>query len=259
MAGKQNYSYKTRRSDTLTTRMMIVFVLLIISVFALLSIKNWLGTTAAVDSYDVYMKAAPFFPVLPLVLTVAAAIYFIKSKLAKKDESLKIVSSGFLLSIAAVLLVVSLLISNYIYLGYVPAVIFVILVSLLYFIAVSFPGSYLIITVFNALGAFAIYALNLVSPIDHAVAYYAFRVIAIVLAIAFGVLIYLEKKRGSLFNGVRILKDDASCLPMFIAIAVFVLCMALGMLRIGSYVIYDVVIALETIIFALFYAIKMLK
>ncbi|MBR6633158.1 MAG: hypothetical protein IKL05_02510 [Clostridia bacterium] len=259
MAKKQSYSYKTKRSDTLTNRMMIVFVLLLLSVFALLSVRNWLGTTSAVENYDAYIRTVRLLPILPLVLTVASAVYLILCKKNQKNEEFTTLSSSFLLTVSAVFLVVALIISRYVYIGYVPAIIFVILVSLLYFIAVSFPGSYLIIAIFNALGAFAIYALNLVSAIDSPVEHYVLRALAVVVAVAFAVILGMAKKNGGELFGMKIMKKDADYLPVFISVAVFALFIILGALGIGSYVIYDVIIALETIIFALFYAIKMLK
>lgn len=259
MAKKQTYSYKTKRSDTLTNRMMTVFVLLLVSVFALLSVRNWLSTTSAVESYDVYIKTVRLLPIVPLILTVASAVYFILCRKNQKNEEFTTLSSSFLLTVSAVFLVVALIISKFVYIGYVPAIIFVILVSLLYFIAVSFPGSYLWVAVFNALGAFAIYALHLVSPIDSLVEHYVFRILAVLIAVAFAVVLYMAKKNGGELFGVRIMKQNSDYLPLFISVAIFVLFIILGTFGIGSYVVYDVIIALETIIFALFYAIKMLK
>ena len=73
---KMNYSYKTRRNDTLTNRMIAVFVLMCAAVYALLSIKNWLGSMDSVPYLEGYMKAAPFFPVLPLILFALSLFFF---------------------------------------------------------------------------------------------------------------------------------------------------------------------------------------
>ena len=257
MAKAQNYSYKTRRSDINVTRMMVVFALLVLSVFGLLYVKNWLLTPEAVNGYDTYLTVTKYLPILPILLSAGALIYFVTCRRNKKDEALKLFSSAFLLSVALVMLAVSLMISKYVYTGYIPSIILIVLVCVLYFIAVSFPGPYLMITVFNALGAFSIYALSLI-PIDATLETVIFRTLAGAAALAFcGVLIY-TKKNGGMFLGTRLLPEDASYLPLFIAPAVFVAFIILGAF-IGSYVIYDLIIAIETIIFALFYAIKMLK
>ncbi len=259
MAKKQTYSFKTRRNDTVINRAMIVFALLLLTVFTLLSVRNWLDTGAAVSKYEAYIKAVRFLPILPIAVTALAAVFFIKCRKENKDERLKVFSSAFLLSVALVFLVVSVLISRYVYTGYVPAIVFVILVSVLYFIAISFPGSYLVMTVFNAFGAFAIYAFHLVSPIDSPVLHYVLRALAILVAIAFIVLLYKAKAGGGEYRGIRILQPNSDYYPAVIAASLFILFTVLGIFGIGSYLIYDIIIALETIIFALFYAIKTLK
>lgn len=259
MSRKHTYSYKTHRSDVLLSRMMTAFVLLIASVFTLLSLRNWLDTTAAVDSYAVYIKVVKLTPILPIILTALSVLLFVKRRRNGVDEKLKTFSSAFLISVSLVLLVITLLISKYLFMGYVPAIVFVILVSLLYFISVCFPGPYLVTTVFNALGAFTIYVLHLVSPIDNPVMHYALRTVAVLVALLFILLMYKARKNGGECFGIKILNPDKIGFPVFIAAALFVCFNVLGAFDIGSYVIYDTVIALETIIFALYYAIKTLK
>ena len=259
MAKKQRYSYKARRSDMLTTRMMIVFALLLVSVFALLTAKNWLDTMEAIDKYDTYVKTIRFLPIIPIILTIASGVFVFMARKNKRDESLKVFSSTFLFTVSAVFLAVSLMISKYVYSGYVPAIVLIILVSLLYFIAISFPGPYVVLTVFNALGAFAIYALNLVSPITNPIMNYSLRVLVIIAAVLFVLALLEARKNNGEVLGFKLLAPDASYLPIFIAVGVFALLIILGAFGIGSYVIFDVIIGLETIIFALFYAIKMLK
>ncbi len=260
MAKKQNYSYRTRRSDTLMSRMIVVFVLLLISTFLLMYIKNWLDTPAlSLDFYDTYIKVVHIFPILPLILCIAALTYFIICRRKKLDEGLKVFSSYFILTIALVFLTVSVLIANFIYTGYLPSIIFIVLVSLLYFISVCYPGAYLIITVYNALGAFAIYALHMFSPTDNPLGHYLFSSLAIIISLAFGYIIYLAKKNGGRFASIELFKPETNIIPIYIAVLIFVIFALLGMFNIGSYLIYDIIIAFETIILALVYAIKTLK
>lgn len=259
MSAKQNYSYKTRKEDTKTTRMMIVFSLLIISVFALMSVKNWLDTTSALPHYEMYRKLIRYAPIIPLVASIASAFYFFRCKKQKKDESLKVLPSYFLLSVSLVALVSTLLISKYIFVGYAPSIILIVMVSLLYFISTAFPGSYTLVTVFNALGAFVIYALHLVSPSDNPLAHYGFRALAIVIAVLF-VLTVVKARLGDAHRfGFKLPKSKAELFPLVFASVLFVVFTVLGMFGIGSYLVYDVIIALETIIFALFYAVRTLK
>lgn len=256
---KMNYSYKTRRNDTLTNRMMIAFVLMCAAVYALLSVKNWLSSMNSVPYLEGYMKAAPFFPILPLILFALSLFFFIRKRRMGADESLKLFSSSFILSLTSVLLVVSLLVSSFVYKGYVPSIVFVVLVSLLYFIAISFPGSYFVMTLFNALSAFSLYAVNLISPIDHKVQDVIARALLIAISVFFFAAFLIAKKNGGKFYGIKLMKENASYLPILLAIAFFTVFAVLDSLSIGSFVIYGIIIGLETIIFALFYAIKMLK
>lgn len=262
MAKKNNYSYKIRRTDVMVTRMMIVFVLLILSVFTLLKVRDWVSVRSwlgPVGDYGNYFTITAVLCGMALICTIASAIYFAKCKKSKKDETLLPVPSAMLLSISAVLLVVSLLISKYVYTGFIVAIVFIIMAAMLYFISVCFSGAFLVTTFFNTLGAFTIYALHLVSPINSPVAHYGFRIAAVLIAILFIAFVYKAKANGGAFRGVKILKSDENPLPVLISAIVFIAFIMLGMFEIGSYVIYDVIIALETIIFALFYAIKMLK
>ncbi|MBQ7897454.1 MAG: hypothetical protein IJ323_03420 [Clostridia bacterium] len=256
---KSNYSYKTRRNDALTNRMIAVFVLMSIGVFALLGIKNWLNSSSSVPYLEIYMKAAPWFPVLPFVLFALSLVYFIMKRKNGDDEAFKVFSSSFILSITSVLLVVSLFISYFVAKGYVPSIIFVILVSVLYFIAISLPGSYFLMTLFNALGAFSLYALNLLSPIDHRVQDVIARVVLILLSAALLWAFVKAHKNGGVIGGFKLMKPGADILPLIIAVPLYIVLVLLGMFSIGSYVLFDIIIGLETIVFALFYAIKMLK
>ncbi len=256
---KMNYSYKTRRNDTLTNRMIAVFVLMCAAVYALLSIKNWLGSMDSVPYLEGYMKAAPFFPVLPLILFALSLFFFFQKRKAGVDESLKLFSSSFILAVTAVLLVVSILISNFVSKGYVPSIAFVVLVSLLYFIAISFPGPYFVMTLYNALSAFSLYAVNLIYPIDHKIQDITARTILIIVSVFVLIAFIIAKKNGGKFCGIKLMKENASYLPIILAIILFTIFAILDSLSIGSFVIYGIIIGLETIIFALFYAIKMLK
>ncbi len=256
---KNNYSYKARRNDTLINRMVAVFVLMSLAVFALLTMKDKLLSSSFLDYLETYMKIAPYFFVLPLVLFAVSLFFFIKKRREGVDDSLKVFSSSFILSVAATLLVISTLISSFIYKGYVPSIIFVVLVSVLYFIAISFPGSYFVMTLFNALGAFAIYVLNLISPIDHRVQDIVTRILVIAFAVLFFYIFVLSSKKDGTFCGIRIISPGASIIPLLVALILFVIFVLLGMFSIGSYVLFDFIIGLETIVFALFYAIKMLK
>ncbi len=259
MAKKQTYSFKTRRNDTVINRAMIVFALLLLAVFALMSVRNWLDTREAISKYETYIKAIRFLPILPICLSVLTGFFFIKNRRENVDERLKVFSTSFLFSVSLVFLVVSFLISRYVYTGYVPAIVFVILVSVLYFIAISFPGSYLVMTVFNAFGAFAIYAFHLVSPIGSPVLHYVLRALAILVALAFIFVLYKAKAGGGEYRGIKILQPNSDYYPAVIAASLFILFTVLGIFGVGTYLIYDIIIALETIIFALFYAIKTLK
>ena len=78
-------------------------------------------------------------------------------------------------------------------------------------------------------------------------------------ALAFIVVVYKAHSNGGVFCGASILRPDADLYPLLIAAVLFVVFVVLGMFEIGSFVVYDVIIALETIIFSLFYAIKTLK
>ena len=256
---KINYSYKTRRNDALTNRMVVVFILMCVGVFLLLGIKDWLNSTSSVPYLDIYLKAAPFFPVLPLILFIAAAVLFVKKRMNKVDEALKAFSSSFILSVAAVLLVVSIFISSFVAKGYIPSIIFIVLVSVLYFVAISFPGSYFAMTLFNALGAFSLYALNMISPISHRAQDIVARSILIVISL-FVLFVFIKaRKSEGVFGGMSIIKPNANIFPIVFAILVYIVLVCLGTFSIGSYVLFDIIIALETIIFALFYAIKLLK
>ena len=259
MATKQNYSYKTRKDDTRATQMMVVFGLLVVSVFALMSIKNWLDTTSALPHYEMYRKLVKFTPIIPLIATLASAFYFFRCRKAKKDETLKVLPSYFLLSVSLVALVSTLLISKYIFVGYMPSIILIVMVSLLYFISTAFPGSYTLVTVFNALGAFVIYALHLVSPSYTPIAHYGFRALAIVIAVLFVAAVIKARSGDTNAFGFKLPKSKAELFPLVFAAVLFILFIILGMFSIGSYLVYDVIIALETIIFALFYAVRTLK
>ncbi len=256
---KVNYSYKTRRSDTLTNRMMIVFVLMCLSVFILSSIKNWLISDSSVPYLETYIKATSYIPIIPLLLFIGASLFFIKKRREGKDEALKIFSSSFILSLTFVLLVVSLLISNFAYKGYVPSIIFIVLLSLLYFVAISFPGSYFLMALFNSLGIFSLYALNLISPIGHRVQDIVARAVVILLSILFLYFFIKNRKEGKMLGSFKLINPNADLLPILTAVVLFVAFVLLGMFSIGSFVIFDIIIGIETIIFALFYAIKMLK
>lgn len=262
MVKKENYSYKTKKNDVQITRMCIVFALLLIAIFSLIkarewvSVRSWLGV---VSDYGHFFTVAKILSAVVLVLTVLSGIYFVKTKRARVDEALKVFPSSMLFAVMASLLVVFLLISNFVYTGFGVAIVFVIMVSLLYFISVCFPGAYLVITVFNALGAFAIYALELVSPIDSKVMNYSLRILLVLITIAFIATVCKAHSNGGEIRGVRILSPDANLFPILIAALLFASFVILGMMGIGSWVIYDIIIALETIIFALFYAIKTLK
>ncbi|MBE6701201.1 MAG: hypothetical protein E7582_04860 [Ruminococcaceae bacterium] len=259
MAKKQSYSYKVRKNDTLTNRMLIVFLLLLVSVFALLSVRNWLDSSDSIASLPLYLKVAPFFPVVPLILFIVASIRFFMMKKKGVDETLTVFSSAFTLAIASVLLFVSLLISVFVFKGFVPAIIFIVLVSLLYFISVSFPGAYLGLTVFNTFAAFIIYMMHLLSPVDSRVWDVVLRVFFIVVALTLGFMLLIYKKSGKEFIKISFLNKDTNYLPLFLSIIQFIVFLVLGLFQIGSYVIFDIIIAFETIVFALFYAIKMLK
>ena len=256
---KLNYSYKTRRSDTLTNRMMIVFVLMCLGVFLLSSIKNWLISDSSVPYLETYMKLLPYLPIIPLVLFAVTLFFFFKNKKADKDEALKTFSSSFILSLALVVLVVSLLVSNFAYKGYVPSIIFVVLASLLYFVAISFPGSYFLMALFNSLGAFSLYALNLISPISHRVQDIIARVVVIALALFFLFFFMKNRKDGKILGTFKLITPNAHLLPILSAVVLFVVFVLLGMFSVGSFVIFDIILGIETIVFALFYAIKMLK
>lgn len=262
MVKKDNYSYKTRRNDVMITRMVIVFALLLIAIFSLIkarewvSVRSWLGP---ISDYGHFFTIAKILSAVVFVLTVVSGLYFVRMKRSGTDEALKVLPSSMLFAISASLLVVFLLISNFVYTGFGVAIVFVIMVSLLYFIAVCFPGAYLMITVFNALGAFAIYALELVSPIDNKAMHYGLRILAVLITIAFIATVGKARSAGGEIRGVRIINRDANLFPIMIAALLFVAFVIMGMMGIGSWVIYDIIIALETIIFALFYAIKTLK
>ena len=262
MAKKQNYSYKAHRNDVLTTRMIIIFTLLLVSVFVLfkarewISVRSWLGP---IGDYGYFFTITRLLTGLCLILTALSAIHFAKLKKAGVDESLKVIPSSMLLSVSATVFAVLLAVSAFSYTGIGMSIIFIILVALLYFISVCFPGSYFIMAAFNAFGAFVIYALKLVSPIDSPVLHYSLRTIVVLAAIAFMIVIYKARANGGVICGISILRPDADIYPLFLAAVLFVLFVILGMFEIGSYIVYDVIIALETIIFALFYAIKTLK
>lgn len=256
---KSNYSYKTRRSDALTNRMAVVFVLMSIGVFALLGMKNWLNSSSSVPYLEGYMKAAPWFPVLPFVLFALSLVFFIIKRRNGVDESLKVFSTSFILSVTAVLFITSLFISYFIAKGYVPSIIFIILVSVLYFIAISFPGSYFLMTLFNALGAFSLYALNLLSPLDNRALDIVARVVLVLVSAAILWAFIKAHKNGGVIGGFNLMKPGADILPLILAVLVYIVLVILGMFSIGSYVLFDIIIGLETIVFALFYAIKMLK
>ena len=81
--------------------MMIVFALLLVSVFALLTTKNWLDTMEAIDKYDVYVKTIRLFPIIPLILTIASIVFVFMARKNERDESLKVFSSTFLFSVSA--------------------------------------------------------------------------------------------------------------------------------------------------------------
>lgn len=256
---KVNYSYKTRRSDTLTNRMMIVFVLMCFGVFLLSSIKNWLLSDSSVPYLDLYIKSLSYIPILPVILLIVSVLFFIKRRKAGVDETLKIFSSSFVLSLTVIVFIISLLISTFAYKGYVPSIIFLVLVSLLYFVAVSFPGSYFLMALFNSLGAFSLYALNLISPINHRVQDIIARVVLIVLALLFLCFFIKNRKEGKMLGSFKLISPNADLLPILIATVLYAVFLLLGMFSVGSFVIFDIIIGIETIVFALFYAIKMLK
>ncbi len=264
MAKKQNYSYKTRRLDTLTNRLMIVFGLLVLSVWALLSGRNWLLANSWISSGGTeQLGAYPFIITVLLVISLlclaASVVYFTLCRKKNKDEGLTVFSSSFIMAIAAAFFGIVLMLTIAGYYGYIPSIVFAVLVSLLYFIAVAFPGSYVAVTVFNALGAFLIYALHLVSPIDAPVLNYVLRTIILLLTVPIVLVLIKIKANSGELKGMKILNPETAYSPFFIAIAIFALFIILGMFGVASYIIFDVIIALETIIFALFYAIKMLK
>lgn len=256
---KNNYSYKARRNDTLINRMIAVFALMSLAIFFLLTMKDRISSNSFIEQLEGYTKAAPYFFILPLILFAVALFFFIKRRLDGADESFKVFSSSFILAVTATLYVISVLISNFPGKGFVPSIIFVILVSLLYFIAISFPGSYFVMTLFNSLGAFALYALNLISPHEHRIQDIAARLGVIIIALVFfGVFCSASKKDGT-FYGIKLITPGSSIIPLLVALVLFVIFVILGMFSIGTYVLFDIIIGLETIVFALFYAIKMLK
>ena len=145
MAKKQNYSYKAHRNDVLTTRMIIIFTLLLVSVFVLfkarewISVRSWLGP---IGDYGYFFTITRLLTGLCLILTALSAIHFAKLKKAGVDESLKVIPSSMLLSVSATVFAVLLAVSAFSYTGIGMSIIFIILVALLYFISVCFPGSY---------------------------------------------------------------------------------------------------------------------
>lgn len=262
MANKQSYSYKTRRNDVLITRMAVVFGLLLVAVFGLLKTRDWISTRSwlgPIGDYGVFFPVAWSLTAVFFIVTVFAAINFIKLRKTELDESLKVVTSSMLLTVSATLFLVLLTVSAFSYTGVEMSIAFVILVSLLYFISVCFPGSYFIMATFNAIGAFVLYAINPISVIDSPVLYGLLRALVFAFAIAFVVVVYIARSNNGSFLGIKILQPNADISPLLIAAVLFELFVVLGTFGIGSYILYDIIIALETIIFALFYAIKTLK
>ncbi len=90
---------KKKKSDLLVNRLMFEFVLGVIGIFGMLSVKKNIET-----NYAFYTYAVPVLLVLGLAAAIFFAVLLVKRRKAKIDESEKVVTSLNLLGVSVVFL-----------------------------------------------------------------------------------------------------------------------------------------------------------
>lgn len=247
-------SFKDRRNEVVTSRMTIVFGLLILSVFALFYFNNVFLTTPQIDLSNVVFSSR-LLPIIPLLLFISALFFFIHQKKKKADERLNLFPSAFVLGLCAVVLFVSLIFSFLIFRGFKLSIAFILISSILYFIKQSFPAFFFVAFFFNAFAAISFYISSSVFQKAKSIVLIALLVLSALLLV---VMIQAKKNRGTVFNK-SLFKPSFSYTLVFISIILFILLVLHSLIFSASYITYVLIITAETIIFALYYAIKMLK
>ena len=185
-------------------------------------------------------------------------LYFIKNIKARTDERLKLFSSGYFLGIALTFFVSTLLIAIFPYKACTPVIVLTVITSLLYFMCVSFPGPCFALTCFNSFAGFSFFAIAKLGT-EYSVGTTITKIICVIISAIVFFLTLQYKKNGGSYFGIKLFKPKADYFPLLFSIAFYALLVLISLAKIGSPMIYIIAIVAQTILFALYYAIKMLK
>ncbi len=246
-------SFKDRRNEVVTSRMTIVFGLLILSVFVLFYLNNAFLSVPEIDLKNAVLVSR-LLPVIPTLLFIPALFFFVFQKKNKIDERLNLFPSAFVLGLCTVLLFVSLLFSFFIFRGFKPSIVLILITSILYFIKQSFPTYFFITIFFNAFAVISIYISHIT---QNAKTFILISLLVLSLLLLF-VLIKAKKNRGTVWR-ISLFKPSFSYSLILISIILFILLLLHSLFFSASYITYALIIAAETILFVLYYVIKMLK
>ena len=247
--------YKDRRHETIIGQMTIVFGLLVLSIFTLFMLKGSLFSPRNMARTPTTYSPLTYLPVLPLVFFVLTITRRIKKLRAKADERLIMFSSSFLLYISTTLFLSTLLLSNLFVDGFKPAVAVITISSLLFFSKHSFPESLNLKLFFNAGVGFSFYITNLLIQDAQKILVLLFILLDVLLIIS----LFLFKKNHGTIKGFTLLKPASSFIPIFISSFLQLLLLSLLLFGCITFTEAILILAAETILFTLFYAIKMLK
>ena len=246
-------SFKDRRNEVVTSRMTIVFGLLILSVFVLFYMNN-----AFISLIDINLKNVVLIsrlaPIIPFILFILSLGFFVNRKKHKIDERLNLFPSAFVLGTCTVLLAVSLIFALRIFQGVKPSVVLILLVSILYFIKQTFPSYFFITVSFNAFAVVSIYISNILAEAKTFV-----LIFLLCLSLSFLCLLLNAKKNRGTVCKKTLFKPSFSYTLILISVILFILLLLHTLIFSASYVAYALIIAAETILFILYYVIKMLK
>lgn len=236
-----------------TNRMMLIFLLLLVADFALLYFKNAIDN-APIDSFLSlgFFPGVKYYLPIPAILFITALIY----KLVKKnDDKLKLFTPTLLLGLSAVLLTVFIILCIFWNNGFLFSIIFVTVSALLYFILVTFARSFFVFSFFNAFAAFTIYLIRwLESP--HSI---VIGGLLIAFAVTFSIFVLCLKKNGGTLFNYSLLSSNSDYMPLMCACLLYLIFIVAAMFLPQFTLYYIIAIALETLIFGIFYSIKMLK
>lgn len=246
-----------KKSEISTNRMLIVFLLFVISVFLLLSLKSRYDNAPMESFFSLYFfDSMKYVLLFSSCLLIAAAVRGIlacrKGTCRRYGQTL---SPLFCLGIAAVFFALTAIMAFFYNNAFLFAIVFASVAALLYFIGTTMQRTFFLLSCLNAFTALAIYLVKFFdSPLDLAATIFFSAVTAAYVLLLF----YLRKNSGSLGKN-RILPRNARYFPFAICGVLSVLLLAAAYFRTDYFISYILITPAVTLLFGILYALKLLK